>query len=209
MAELTFSNRWFQTHVPIWKRLISELKPRKILEIGSYEGQSACWLIDNCANERPLYLHCVDTWAGGIEHQQEEGKYFANMSFVEERFRQNISISRDRAAHPVALSIHKDFSHRALARLLAKGHENSFDLVYIDGSHQAADVLSDAVMSFHLTKNDGLLIFDDYLWHAESAVEKDHFTMPKPAIDSFVNTFHRRLQVIPALSLQLYAFRRH
>lgn len=206
MSQLTFSNRWFQSHIPIWKQLIAKLKPSKILEIGSFEGQSTCWLIENCAGERPLYFHCVDTWEGGKEHQTGE-RYATDMSAVEERFNQNIAISKSKAANPVSLTVHKDFSHRALSKLLAAGHEHSFCLVYVDGSHQAADVLSDAILSFHLTRKGGLLIFDDYLWQAERAGNQDHFNMPKPAIDSFVNVFHRKLKIIPALSLQLYAFR--
>ena len=39
---------------------------------------------------------------------------------------------------------------------------NNFDLIYIDASHYAPDVLSDAVLAFKLLKPGGILIFDDY-----------------------------------------------
>ena len=37
-----------------------------------------------------------------------------------------------------------------------------FDLVYIDASHEAADVLADAVLAWPLLKPGGFLGFDDY-----------------------------------------------
>jgi len=37
--------------------------------VGSYEGASACYLIDRLAVRHELELHCVDHWRGGIEHQ--------------------------------------------------------------------------------------------------------------------------------------------
>ena len=40
----------------------------------------------------------------------------------------------------------------------------SFDIIYIDGSHAVNDVLEDAVLSFRLLKPEGILIFDDYRW---------------------------------------------
>jgi predicted O-methyltransferase YrrM len=42
----------------------------------------------------------------------------------------------------------------------------SFDIIYIDGSHDAADVLEDAILSWRLLKDGGVLIFDDYLLSA-------------------------------------------
>jgi hypothetical protein len=38
----------------------------------------------------------------------------------------------------------------------------SYDVIYIDGSHDMTDVLEDAVLSSRLLKDGGLLIFDDY-----------------------------------------------
>ena len=39
----------------------------------------------------------------------------------------------------------------------------NFDLIYIDGSHRAADVLFDAIESYNILKKDGILFFDDLL----------------------------------------------
>ena len=51
--EYEFSSDSFSGSIPVWQRIFAELAPcRKILEIGSYEGRSAVWLIENVLNPR-------------------------------------------------------------------------------------------------------------------------------------------------------------
>jgi predicted O-methyltransferase YrrM len=194
-----FTTDWFSRFAPVWRQLLERHKPRKLMEIGSYEGRAACFLIETCAAEAPIELHCVDTWAGGVEHDT------GAMPQVEGRFDRNIAAARERAAHPVDFHKHKSLSAPALVRLLAEGQAESFDLVYVDGSHQAPDVLADAVLAFMLLKVGGLIVFDDYLWALEPSGRQDFYNMPKPAIDAFVNIHQRKLAVIGAPLYQLYA----
>ena len=42
--------------------------------------------------------------------------------------------------------------------------KDTFDFIYIDGSHTAYDVLQDAVLTHPLLKVGGVLIFDDFGW---------------------------------------------
>ena len=179
---------------------MAQLRPARILEIGCYEGFATCYLIEACGAQRDVEIHCVDTWEGGIEHAGDA------MDQVEARFDRNVGLARRNATHAVRLHKHKDTSSRALAALLGSQDPCSFDLVYVDGSHRAPDVLSDAVMAFRLLKIGGVMVFDDYLWHLEPDGTQDALNMPKPAIDAFVNIFQRSLRVLPDLPLyQLYA----
>ena len=100
--------------------------------------------------------------------------------------------------------MHKCFSEDALAKLLVEGKKNYFDFIYIDGSHQAPDVLADAVLGFKLLRVGGLIVFDDYLWSETMPYGKDPLRCPKPAIDAFVNLNFRKLQIITAPLYQLY-----
>jgi len=194
-----FTTDWFSRFAGVWRQLIERDKPRRLLEIGSYEGRAACFLIESCAADAPIELHCVDTWAGGVEHDS------GAMPLVEARFDRNIAAARAQAPHPVDFHKHKSLSAPALVSLLAQGRAQSFDLVYVDGSHQAPDVLADAVLAFMLLKVGGLIVFDDYLWSLEPAGRQDFYNMPKPAIDAFVNIHQRKLAVIGAPLYQLYA----
>ena len=82
--------------------------------------------------------------------------------------------------------------------------ERLFRFVYVDGSHQAPDVLCDAVLGFKLLKIGGVLAFDDYLWAETSETTKDPLRCPKPAIDAFVNVNFQKLRVIKAPLYQLF-----
>lgn len=41
---------------------------------------------------------------------------------------------------------------------------DAYDFIYVDGSHLAPDVLTDAVLSWRLLKPGSIMIFDDFLW---------------------------------------------
>lgn len=196
-----FTNDWFGVVKGVWEELVPQIQPQRMLEIGSYEGASACYLIDKLAHQFPIELHCLDTWEGGLEHQQEGD---IPMTQVEARFHHNTALSIRRAAHPVNLVVHKGPSDLGLARLLAQGASGHFDFIYIDGSHQAPDVLADAVLAFRLLRKGGVIAFDDYLWAEELAGGKDPLRCPKPAIDAFVNCYFRKLQILRAPLYQLY-----
>ena len=193
-TEYDFTEDWFSRHIPTWDPIMADLKPKKILEIGSFEGRSACYLIEKCSalGDADLSITCVDSWQGGREHQPG-GMAEAVMTEVERRFDHNTRLALHAASRPVTLCKMKRTSCDALASLIAAGHAGSFDLIYIDGSHEAPDVLSDAVMAFPLLKVGGTLIFDDYVWSDQAPEKRDPSLMPKPAIDAFLNIYHRKL----------------
>ncbi|MGL4859332.1 MAG: class I SAM-dependent methyltransferase [Enterobacteriaceae bacterium] len=199
-----FTNDWFQvTAKENWDFIFSQFMPSRILEIGSFEGASACYLIDKLTPYTELEVHCVDTWLGSIEHQPgSEGE--EDMLEVEKRYRHNVELAVERAENRVELYIHKGESATILPRLLMEKQRNYFDFIYIDGSHQASDVLCDAVLSFLLLKNGGLMGFDDYLFAETLPQGLDLLRCPKPAIDAFVNTYLRKIRLFQSSQSQLY-----
>jgi hypothetical protein len=187
-----FSNSWFSGVIPIWNKLLPELKPNKILEIGSYEGASTTHLIELLAvNGSELEIHCVDTWDGGEEHKKQGIDFTA----VEETFDKNIALA---AKDKTNLKIikHKGYSDSILSKFLALGKRNYFDFIYIDGSHQAADVLCDGVLAFRLLRIGGILAFDDYMFMHGAPHERNIFNCPKPAIDAFINIHFRKIKFL-------------
>ena len=195
-----FTNNWFEIARPVWQTLIPMANPATILEIGAYEGAATCFLIDMLAPQKSLEIHAIDSFDGGLEHQAAN----TDMSAVEARFRHNAALAISNAANPVDLRIHKGFSDRELAKLLALGKQDYFDFIYVDGSHQAPDVLCDAVLAFRLLKIGGILAFDDYLWAEPLATGVDPLRCPKPAIDAFTNIYCRKLRILTAPLYQLY-----
>jgi predicted O-methyltransferase YrrM len=196
-----FTNSWFaQSAKKTWDELVPQVDPRRVLEIGCYEGASTCYLIDSICERHELELHCVDNWRGGQEHHNQ----VVNMADVEARFMTNSALAVSKAKNAIQLVVHKGDSSDELAKLLSSGKRGYFDLIYIDGSHEAADVLCDAVLSYHLLRVDGVIIFDDYLWVESYAKKVDPLDCPKLAIDAFTNIHCRGTRIIPGPLFQLY-----
>jgi len=190
MATYDFSEDWFSNHIPSWNRILERVRPRRVLEIGCYEGRSASFIIEACSAYGALSLHCVDTWEGSADLSPER------MRGVERRFDANVGVAIRRAQAPVQLTKLKTSSRAALATLLARNGE-PFDLIYIDGSHTAPDVLLDAVLAFQLVRVGGVMIFDDYLWSMEPPLYADPLNTPKLAIDTFAAIYARKVRVLP------------
>jgi len=196
-----FTNDWFQqTTEPVWTELFKSFQAGRILEIGCFEGRSTCFLIETLGARGPVALHCLDTWDGGEEHRATG----VDMAAVERRFDHNTAHAIRRAGHPVTVEKHKGRSVEGLARLLARG-ETGFQFVYVDGSHQAPDVITDAVLAFELTAPGGVIAFDDYLWKPEDGEIADSpLRRPKPAVDAFTNLFDDKIRILNLPLYQLY-----
>ena len=202
-----FTRDWFSANIPAWDLIFAEQKPRHILEVGSFEGRSACHTIERLAALYPgsASLTCIDNWIGGQEHRDAGGFYQAVMSDAERRFDHNTRVALEKVNNRVTLRKIKQNSRDALAQFLVARPLAQFDLIFIDGSHEAPDVLADGVLAFPLLRVGGTLIFDDYIWSDQSPQQRDPLRMPKPAIDAFVNIYQRKIEFYHRLPLwQLY-----
>lgn len=202
-----FTSDWF-THVePTWRELTREVKPRVILEIGSFEGRSACWMIDTLPTvaNAGIELICIDRWGHG-RIQRPGYQTPSQMDLVEQRFDRNIARAVKRASHPVSVRKLKGSSIVGLSKLLVDGKSGAFDMVYVDGGHGAPEVLADAVLAFRLLRVGGLMIFDDYLWANDPARPDDVLRTPKPAIDAFLTVHWHAMRIVSGKPVyQLYA----
>ena len=149
---------------------------KKYLEVGSFEGMSMCWMMDNILKEEGDVGYAVDTFEGGQEHDD------LNMSEVESNFLHNTEEYGNKVI------ICKGRSDEQLIKLY-EDHKESFDFAYIDGSHDSWDVLSDAVLVFKLMKKGGIIGFDDYKWG-------DGIQSPEPAINAFLYTHQNFIKVL-------------
>jgi predicted O-methyltransferase YrrM len=173
-----YTHDWFTRHVPLWSRLLAPLagRPIRALEVGVFEGRSAAWLLGNVLTHPASELVCVDTFQGSTEHAG------LDLSGLEARFRANVAPFGAKAV------VRAGRSQDVLRRL---GGE-PFDLVHVDGSHEAADVLADAVLAWALLKPGGLLIFDDYQWREFPEPER----CPAVAVDGFLAAHRGRYREV-------------
>jgi predicted O-methyltransferase YrrM len=185
MTEYQFTKDWFNWAPAVWEQLIpllpGEAGKRSFMEIGSFEGRSAVWIAENMMQNGDT-LYCIDTWEGGEEHSEE------NMGDVEKRFDYNRSLAL--TGRDISILKFQGTSTRWLAHAIRE--EEKLDFIYIDGSHTAPDVLTDACMAWPLLKPKGIMVFDDYVW----GEPRDILHRPKAAIDAFTNIFAEEAEII-------------
>lgn len=182
-----FTNDWFSQNLPIWENYLIHLanKPEiNILEIGSWEGMSACWLLDRILTHESSRITCIDTFEGSIEHKLEYNDSY--IKSVEEKF--DFNISHTGVQEKVTKIIGN--SQDVMRSLPLK----SYDMLYIDGSHLASDVLMDAVLGWGLVKIGGLIVFDDYDFKFPNSVDAGQDT--KIGIDAFLKVFCKKVNII-------------
>jgi predicted O-methyltransferase YrrM len=187
MSEYKFTQDWFHWSPQVWEQLIPHLPEprgggREFLEIGSFEGRSAVWIMDNMMQDGD-HLVCVDTWEGGEEHSEED------MEAVYARFCHNMEAAQAKFPARRYTSVH----YYSIAQLAAAIKEcMEYDFIYIDGSHTAPDVLTDACMAWQVLRPKGIMVFDDYMWGSP----RDILHRPKIAIDAFCNIFAEQLEPV-------------
>lgn len=171
-----------------------------MLEIGSFEGRSTLFFLENILKFHPTgEIHCIDTWQGGQEHKEWD------MQSVEQRFFHNINQFSLVANKNADIVLHKGYSHQKMMELLVSGYQDYFDFIYIDGSHEAPDVLLDALLAHKLVRVGGIIAFDDYLWSPTEKGQEDHYLLVKPAVDHYVNTYQQNVFILQNFPLyQLY-----
>jgi len=190
MNDREFTNNWFQQNIPSWKYIFSKIiNPNNEvhgIEIGSYEGQSTCWIADHVLIHPKSTLTCIDTFKGSIEHQTDI------LRGLKDRFNENIRTT----GRENQINVFEEYSFNKLIKL---NQENiRVDFIYIDGSHIASDVLTDAVLSLNLLKKGGVMIFDDYTWRYDKN-PINPIMSPQIAINSFLTINYNKLEILSML----------
>lgn len=167
-----FTTDWLSHKISIWERIMKPFKGKPnihYLEIGVFEGRSAFWMLENVLTHSTSRLTCIDIFPKPIEE-----RFYANLK---------------KSGFADKVTVIKGFSQKALRPL----SENSFDIIYIDGGHTADNVLSDAVLSWPLLKEEGIMIFDDYLIRQ---MEYPAHMKPKIAVDAFITVYINHIEII-------------
>jgi predicted O-methyltransferase YrrM len=175
MANYHFSQNWFDNDIPNIELTLKEYigKPIKFLEIGSFEGRSTVWFLTHVLTHPDATITCIDWFSGSPEHYEDN----IDVLNIAEIFKSNIN--QTGVSEKVTNLVGKS---QELLRTLPI---DNYNIVYIDGSHTASDVLEDAVLSFRLLKSGGIMMFDDYEWSRIVPEVKK----PKLGIDSFLAAY--------------------
>lgn len=165
----------------------SEMGRLTFLEIGVFEAKTSVWLLDNILlkdfeDRNKGILYCIEpnlTKNGEFNLAQHIGDF---LLFNKPSFETLIGFLIDRSIY-------------------------RFDLIYVDGDHNACGLLEDLVLSWKLLKIGGIMLIDDYEmetldpWFYVSHPEfknnpKLRFTHPRIAIDAFKNIYRGQYDVV-------------
>jgi predicted O-methyltransferase YrrM len=170
--EYNFTRHWHRQHKSLWSDILAKFKGKAdihYLEIGVFEGASLIWMLDNILTHDTARVTCIDFFPDDLEQI-----FFSNLDL-------------SGSAHKVTTI--KELSVTALRKLPF----DSFDIIYVDASHTADNVMSDTMLSWPLLKPGGLLIFDDYLLDAK--LQPEEFR-PQVAVDAFITAYRNHIEIV-------------
>ena len=170
-----FTSDWFSSNIPVWMNILNCLagKPDiQYLEIGTYEGRSLFWVLENILTHPSSRAFVIDPFLDDKKLK---------------RYRDNLrKFNKD---GKVSTIIGKSQDE------LTKLPTCSFDLIYVDGDHDGEAVLKDGILSWSLLKPKGIIIFDDYGWNTKQFpnFKGQH---PSHGIDEFYKKFKNKLNTL-------------
>jgi predicted O-methyltransferase YrrM len=173
-----FTQDWFYYHSERWGKHFGHLagEPHlRFLEVGCFEGRCTCWLLENILTHETSTIVCVDPFT--VTHPRQE-EYF------------DFNIGETGGAYKVVKL--RGGSQDVLKFLSPE----SYDFIYVDGSHYADDVLQDAVLCWRLLKRDGVIVFDDYEAETIFPGLMGPMEHAKYAIDAFLSLIAHQHKVI-------------
>ncbi|WOO39842.1 class I SAM-dependent methyltransferase [Rubellicoccus peritrichatus] len=149
----------------VFDKLIADIQPELVIEVGTWLGASALRMADKLkAQSSDARVLCVDTWLGAAEFwdcQSDPERYEAldikhGFPSVFYQFIANI-------LHAGAQDTVVPFPQTsANAAVWLKKRNITSKLIYIDGSHEEADVYADLTAYWPLLEVGGVIFGDDY-----------------------------------------------
>lgn len=170
----TFTQDWFSNNIQNFQEVMRFCKPKRILEIGCFEGRATCWMLQNMLGPAGV-ITCIDTFQGGIEHAE------LDMTQTQALFEQNVQIARKDHSE-VILRVGNSFE----ALLDLYSDNETFDFIYVDGSHESINVLEDSVLAYRMLTLGGVMLWDDY--RGGAGVGK--------AVDAFLRVYRDDVDII-------------
>jgi|GEM_PF-1104180 len=163
-----FTSLWFDCNIKEWQKTLARFinKPNlSFLEIGSYEGRSTIWLLENILTDKSSKITCIDIFNSYYSYIFDE------------------NIKRGKYNNKVTKLNGKSIE------ILRNLNFNSYDFIYIDGDHSHTAILEDTILCWELLKINGIMIFDDY--KIETKIDQK----PKIAIDAFLKVFKDKIKI--------------
>ena len=163
-----FTQDIFSYKIKTWSQIIAPIAEQKIeaLEVGCYQGMSACWMLDKILLDEADSLTCIDN---------RFEQYFA-ANIAKTGFESKVTLQ--------AGDIHQ---------LLAANAVDSFDLINLQDRQKKSDrVAKTTELAWKLLRSPGIIIFNSYGWRNPNNPELN----PQVGIDRFLDSIRDRWQLV-------------
>jgi predicted O-methyltransferase YrrM len=155
---------------PIFDRLIEQVRPSLIIEIGGWMGESTCTMAHalrkhGCVDTGII---TIDTWLGSAEHwlSDEQRPHLELKNGYPSFYRRFMTNVLNQGHQDIVLPLPMP---SAIAGQLLAHYPIKADLIYVDGSHAEADVFSDLTTYWPLLTPNGVMFGDDIAWPSVAA----------------------------------------
>jgi len=176
LNDKNFTNKWFLNNFEIFNFFLPKDKSLKFdyLEVGCFEGLSSFYIL---SEYKAVNAYLLDVW----DMPNPNSKTLSNnFDLIEKAFDENLS--------QFNFTKIKNDSVVAMREMLK--NDKFFDFIYIDGSHNGEDILSDAIEAFKILKKNGLIFFDDFLQH-----DKDRVIQSYEGIEKFLSIYNNFIKI--------------
>ena len=156
----------------------------RILEIGTFTGVSIIEMLKVLPNASGTV---IDNWKLDLNELTTCKKYSSNFNTdIRGVFLQNIKM----AGVDKRIEILEGNSCDILRNLLRD--KRRFDFIYVDGSHQCLDVLTDLILSWELLNKNGIFGIDDVAWTGYG----NDWNIPLPAVTHFTAKYQNEFVMV-------------
>ena len=176
------STDYFSINAYYWNSILNKnFKKFSYLEIGSWEGNSALYILKNHSTKKVV---CVDLWDKAKKYKKLNKKNFNN-------FKDNLKNFKNK------YSYFKMTSNRFFSK-----NKHMFDVIYIDGWHGTSQVFKDISNSWKILNDGGIIICDDYFYG--NIYKNSDKNIPAPAINNFIKKNKKKLKIVCVNNNQIF-----
>ena len=179
LLKYNYTKSWFiksELYNYIYKYINN--KKYNILEIGSFEGLSACFFSDVLLNNNNSTLDCVDPFIKTNTDPKITSLFISDKTKY--TFVDNIKKSKNKS---------KITFHNMKSDEYFKNNKKTYNFIYIDGCHEPEYIKNDIQNSFNVIEDDGIIWLDDYGGNTSTGKCKD-------IIDTVLNNYKNKYEII-------------
>jgi hypothetical protein len=172
----------------IFGQLIEEIKPKVIIEVGTWKGLSAINMGKHVRkNNLNTTIYCVDTWLGAIEFWDKLNNTKERNLLLKNGYPQIYYQFLSNVVHNDLQDIILPFPNTSENGFrYFKSKQINADLIYIDASHEYDDVYRDISNYINILNQGGVIFGDDY----------KHWIDVRNAVNNFTKENNLRLEII-------------